>query len=63
MGGQVKGGLHGTQPDLGNLLKKDLVFTTDYRRIYSTVSREWWDLPTTELSRDFSPLGLIKKES
>lgn len=63
MGGRVRGGLHGVQPDLGNLVKKDLVFTTDYRRIYSAVSRQWWDLPGVELTGDHSPLELIKKET
>ena len=63
MGGRVKGGLYGEQPDLGNLSKKDLVFTTDYRRIYSTVAREWWKLPSSEISQRFAPLGCLTSEA
>jgi len=33
MGGQVKGGFAGSQPDLGQLEKNDLIYSTDYRRL------------------------------
>ena len=60
LGGQVKGGLYGKHPDLGKLEKKDLVFTTDYRRLYATIQKDWWDLPSTNFE-GYQPLGLIEK--
>jgi uncharacterized protein (DUF1501 family) len=45
LGGQVKGGLYGTAPDLSRLDEQgDLCYTTDYRRLYTTVAERWWGL-------------------
>ena len=41
MGTPVAGGLYGERPDLGNLDKGNLRFTTDFRSVYSTVLEEW----------------------
>lgn len=61
LGGAVKGGLYGQQPSLSALDRGDLRFTVDFRRLYSTVAREWWKLPAQEaLGGAFKPLGLIK---
>lgn len=42
MGGSVKGGLYGQPPELGTLANEDVLFTTDFRELYSTVSRNWF---------------------
>ena len=41
-GGRVRGGLHGSQPDLARLEQGDPGFTVDFRSLYATVSREWF---------------------
>ncbi len=57
LGGRVKGGFYGRSPDLEHLEKGDLVFTTDYRRMYASVAQEWFGLPA--MDRSFEPLGCI----
>ena len=42
LGGSVKGGFYGQPPELGKLDNKDVLFTTDFRELYSTVSRYWF---------------------
>ncbi|MDA0323999.1 MAG: DUF1501 domain-containing protein [Verrucomicrobia bacterium] len=45
MGGKVKGGLYGAQPALSDLRGDgDLKHSLDYRCIYETVSKHWWNL-------------------
>lgn len=44
-GGKVKGGLYGQQPTLTDLAQGDLLHTVDYRSLYATVARRWWDVP------------------
>ena len=46
IGGKVKGGLYGEQPELSKLERGDLQFTTDYRCMYETVVQDWWNLGT-----------------
>lgn len=41
-GGSVKGGIYGEAPCLGSLVNGDVMFTTDFRALYSTVSRNWF---------------------
>jgi len=43
-GGKVKGGLYGQQPTLADLVQGDLLHTVDYRSLYATVARRWWDV-------------------
>lgn len=57
LGGQVKGGFYGRSPDLGRLEQGDLVFTTDYRRMYASVAQEWLGVPSE--GGPFRPLGCI----
>ncbi len=41
-GGAIKGGLYGDQPPLEHLDKNgDLVYTTDFRSLYRTISEDW----------------------
>ena len=44
LGGKVKGGLYGQQPALADLAQGDLLHTVDYRSLYATVARRWWDV-------------------
>jgi len=61
MGGQVRGGLYGTQPSLTNLDAGDMRFAVDYRRVYASAAQEWLALPSarTVLGRH-RPLDLIR---
>jgi uncharacterized protein (DUF1501 family) len=63
LGGRVKGGLAGAQPDLGTLEKNDLVFTTDYRQLYATIEQQWFQLPANPLiSRGARPLPVLREK-
>ena len=42
MGGRVRGGLHGEMPGLDRLDGGNLVHTVDYRGLYASVLRDWW---------------------
>jgi uncharacterized protein (DUF1501 family) len=41
IGEKVKGGLYGAPPSLTNLDDGNLIYTTDFRRIYATMIKEW----------------------
>lgn len=59
LGGRVRGGQHGRHPDLGALVNRDLVFTTDYRRLYATLRERWWNLEGESPFGEFQPLDLL----
>jgi uncharacterized protein (DUF1501 family) len=66
VGDAVQGGLHGTYPSLeeGDLDGSgDLVFTTDFRRVYSTILGNWFGVSSsvrdTILGGSFGTLGLF----
>ncbi len=48
MGGGVRGGIYGKRCSLTDLDNGDLKFTTDYRRLYATVSKWWGNSATFE---------------
>jgi len=50
LGGQVKGGIYGKNPQLEDLDQGDLKYSTDFRRIYHTVSSRWLHHPIKELA-------------
>ncbi|MDP9175408.1 MAG: DUF1501 domain-containing protein [Planctomycetota bacterium] len=59
-GGAVKGGLYGEYPSLTNLEDGDLKYTTDFRRVYSTLLEKWLNVDsTTVLSNKFETLGFV----
>lgn len=59
LGGAVRGGRFGARPLLDQLdADGDLVFTTDYRRIYRTLASSWWRLPAEEL-HEFEGLEFV----
>jgi uncharacterized protein (DUF1501 family) len=45
IGGKVRGGFYGSQPPLSQARDHDLVFTTDFRSYYNTLSEHWWRVP------------------
>ncbi len=38
----LKGGILGTNPDLNNLNNGNLIYTTDYRQVYTSVVQDWF---------------------
>ncbi|MEY4425923.1 MAG: hypothetical protein RL535_221 [Pseudomonadota bacterium] len=42
-GGAVRGGMYGKAPDLNRLDgNQNVLYTTDFRQIYTTVAQQWW---------------------
>ena len=61
-GGRVRGGLHGNQPDLARLEQGDPGFTTDFRSLYATVSREWFGQSLAKAPfADFETLPILSR--
>lgn len=58
MGGNVRGGMYGKQPSLTNLRERDLQHHVDYRCLYSTVAKHWWNSAPEDASH--APLPLIR---
>lgn len=59
LGGKVKGGLYGRQPSLTDLAGGDLKFAVDYRSLYATAARSWWNLPASFLKKEFAPIPCL----
>ena len=60
-GTPVAGGLYGERPDLGDLIKNNLKFTTDFRRVYATAIESWLGAPSSAvLNGEFERLPLLK---
>ncbi|MEM6560183.1 MAG: DUF1501 domain-containing protein [Planctomycetota bacterium] len=62
VGPKVKPGLHGAAPSLAadDLDKGDVKFTTDFRRVYSTLLRDWLNVdPSEVLSGEYENLPLF----
>jgi uncharacterized protein (DUF1501 family) len=60
LGGKVKGGIYGKQPSLKNLANGDLKFNVDYRRLYTTIARNWWGLNNEFLKGGpYAPIGCL----
>ena len=62
-GKQVKGGQYGTVPSLSKLDAGDnLVYTTDFRRVYATMIMGWLGLKDTRplLNGDFEPFDMFR---
>ncbi len=55
IGGQVKGGLYGTSPDLGQLVDGDPVFTMDYRSLYQQVLSDWFGVSGNQFDAYATP--------
>jgi uncharacterized protein (DUF1501 family) len=59
MGAAVKGGLYGKHPSLTTLDDGDLIHTTDFRGVYTTVARALFETPEEFLGRDYGQLGFL----
>jgi len=56
----VKGGLHGKQPNLSELVEGEPKMTTDFRGVYASVLRDWLKMPVEEsLGGKFDGMQLI----
>jgi uncharacterized protein (DUF1501 family) len=61
MGSRVKGGLHGTAPELKLERNQDLTFSTDFRSVYATALNQWLACPSeTILGGRFPSLDIFK---
>ena len=60
-GKRVKGGHYGRMPSLVDLDDGNMRHTTDFRRVYATLIREWMNHADVNsvLGRDFEPLGVF----
>jgi uncharacterized protein (DUF1501 family) len=61
VGRGVKGGFHGQHPSLTDLDDGNMKMTTDFRRVYATMIKEWLGYEDTQavLKGRFEPLGLF----
>ncbi len=59
LGGRVTGGFYGEQPSLTKLFDGDLQHHVDYRSLYATVARHWWQLRDDPFSRTYPPLDCL----
>lgn len=60
LGGSVKGGIYGKHPSLPSLGKNsDLIYTTDFRSLYKSITEEWFNTSSTQL-KPFSPIADLK---
>jgi len=61
VGGRVSGGLHGESPRFDNVTDGDLEFTVDFRSMYRTAVRDWFELDLADASfSNFDSLGLLR---
>ena len=59
-GGGVKAGLYGKRPILDKLDAGDLIYSIDFRSVYSTILRDWMKAPAAEiLGRDYPKLNFV----
>ena len=65
IGNAVKGGMYGKSPSLSELVLGDnLQSTTDFRRVYATLIKDWLGADATAvLGQPFETLGMIKAQT
>jgi uncharacterized protein (DUF1501 family) len=49
LGGRVRGGCHGTAPNLNLPRNQDLTYSTDFRGVYATVLDQWLGCPSDQV--------------
>jgi uncharacterized protein (DUF1501 family) len=60
IGDRVKGGLYGPLPNLADLENGDLKFAVDFRSVYASVLKGWFDVePQRVLGKPFETMPLI----
>ncbi len=63
IGPAVRSGIHGTHPDLRDLVDGDPRFTVDFRRVYAAVLEQWLGCPAAKvLPGAFEPLALLARK-
>lgn len=62
MGGAVRGGWHGAMSDLQRLdANQNLLFTTDYRSLWSSIVQGWWGVDPQKVTRgQYAALKLVQ---
>ena len=62
IGEPVAGGQYGKMPSLTELNDGNMVFTTDFRRVYATAIQSWMGYGDADgvLRGEFEPLPIIK---
>jgi uncharacterized protein (DUF1501 family) len=65
VGKSVRGGLYGTHPSLTDLDDGNMKMTTDFRRVYATMIKEWlgYDDTAAVLKGRFETLGVFERRS
>ena len=65
IGEKVKGGFYGSPPSLTDLDDGNLRYTTDFRRVYATLIKEWLGYDDTKslLREEFEPLGMFVRST
>lgn len=58
LGGKVKGGFYGKQPSLDDLTQGDLKYSVDYRSMYSSIVKNWWNTSVDFLVK-YPPISFI----
>ncbi|QDT89939.1 DUF1501 domain-containing protein [Gimesia algae] len=60
-GSNLKPGVHGSAPDLENLVDGDPVFGVDFRSVYATILENWLNVPSQPvLGQQFEKLDILK---
>ncbi|EPJ44982.1 MAG: hypothetical protein OFPII_30660 [Osedax symbiont Rs1] len=59
MGGRVKGGHFGSYPSLSELVDRDVLYQLDFRSVYQSVIRQWWQQPEYTIAAGLEQLDLI----
>ncbi len=57
MGSKVRAGLHGTGPDLTQLVDGDVAVTTDFRSVYTTLEQSWMGMKPSTRAKALPLLG------
>lgn len=61
LGGSVKGGLYGKQPSLTQLSNRNLLHHVDFRQLYATVTREWWNFSSNNPFASYKSINCLKR--
>jgi uncharacterized protein (DUF1501 family) len=61
VGGRVKAGVQGEHPSLTKMEEGNLTHSTDFRRVYAAVLKDWLGVdPKAVLGDEFQPLGVFR---
>ena len=60
LGKGARGGLHGSQPSLDDLVDGNLKHSVDFRQVYAGLLKDWSDISPAEIVSGHPPLNLIQ---